>query len=231
MDIHKPKAARNWREFAVEIGTITAGILIALTLEQAVDVMHWRHLAAEAEASMSKELTEDDGPQAYERITQSPCISAQLDVIEHGLVAERDGKAAFKPQPLTTPTFHTWDSDAFRQATASGALSHMRADHAYAWSSPYTLMADMDAANIREAGDYAELAAVGYAPQHPSEAFRERLLAASARARGENMLLTRLAVAFVGYLKEPGVVMTDAQKRQRLQGDGKFPACMTVREA
>ena len=36
MDIHKPHAAKNWREFAVEIGTIVVGILIALGLEQVI---------------------------------------------------------------------------------------------------------------------------------------------------------------------------------------------------
>ena len=40
MDIHKPKAAHSLREFAVEIGTIICGILIALGLEQAVEALH-----------------------------------------------------------------------------------------------------------------------------------------------------------------------------------------------
>jgi hypothetical protein len=37
MEIHKPKAAHNVREFLIEIGTIVCGILIALGLEQAVE--------------------------------------------------------------------------------------------------------------------------------------------------------------------------------------------------
>ena len=32
MDIHRPHAAHSWREFAIEIGTIVLGILIALGL-------------------------------------------------------------------------------------------------------------------------------------------------------------------------------------------------------
>ena len=42
MEVHKPKAAHSWREFAIEIGTIICGILIALTLEQLVEALHWR---------------------------------------------------------------------------------------------------------------------------------------------------------------------------------------------
>ena len=37
MEIHKPHAAKTWREFTVELATITAGILTALTLEQVIE--------------------------------------------------------------------------------------------------------------------------------------------------------------------------------------------------
>ena len=48
MDIHKPHAAKSWREFAVEIGTIVVGILIALGLEQVIESIHDRTIADEA---------------------------------------------------------------------------------------------------------------------------------------------------------------------------------------
>ncbi len=40
MEIHKPKPVHNWREFLVELGTITLGVMIALAAEQAVE--GWR---------------------------------------------------------------------------------------------------------------------------------------------------------------------------------------------
>ena len=45
MEIHKPHAVKTWREFAVELGTITAGILVALTLEQFIEWQHDLHRA------------------------------------------------------------------------------------------------------------------------------------------------------------------------------------------
>lgn len=59
MDIHKPKAARSFREFLVEIGTIVIGILIALGLEQAIEVIHERKIADEAREAVRAEVREN----------------------------------------------------------------------------------------------------------------------------------------------------------------------------
>ncbi len=53
MEIHKPKAVHRWREFLIEIGTITFGILIALGLEQGIEALHW-HEARPALTSISR---------------------------------------------------------------------------------------------------------------------------------------------------------------------------------
>ena len=36
MEIHKPHAAKTWKEFFIELGTIVIGILIAIGLEQTI---------------------------------------------------------------------------------------------------------------------------------------------------------------------------------------------------
>lgn len=59
MEIHKPHAARSWREFLVEIGTITCGILIALGLEQGIEALHERHIAEEARKAIRAEVSEN----------------------------------------------------------------------------------------------------------------------------------------------------------------------------
>ena len=59
MDIHKPKAAHSWREFAVEIGTIICGILIALMLEQVVEAVHRNVEVKETREALRAELMQD----------------------------------------------------------------------------------------------------------------------------------------------------------------------------
>ena len=59
MDVHKPHAAKNWREFLVEIGTIVVGILIALGLEQVIESIHDRTIADEAREAVRAEVEEN----------------------------------------------------------------------------------------------------------------------------------------------------------------------------
>ena len=226
MHFHLPKPLHGWREFAGEVGIIVVGVLIALAFEQVAEGMRWRSAVAESEASMRKELSEDDGPQVFERLAFSPCIDAQIDALQAGLVKERDAGVPFRPAPLVVPAYFTWDSDAYRQAMASSTLSHMAIARSYAWSSPYTLMAGMDAANVREIADYAELRMLSATPEHPSEQMRTTLLSALARARGDNKLMTLLATKFIAYSSEPGITLTRDQKRLLITRDkAMFPAC------
>ena len=78
MDIHKPKAAHSWREFLIEIGTIICGILIALGLEQAVEVVH-----RNAEVREARELLRDDlktrSQELGYSIEEDRCVLQQLD--------------------------------------------------------------------------------------------------------------------------------------------------------
>ena len=57
MEIHKPKAAHSIRQLITEIGTIICGILIALGLEQAVEVGHRQHEVQEARRPSRKSRT------------------------------------------------------------------------------------------------------------------------------------------------------------------------------
>ena len=226
MHFHLPKPLHGWREFAGEVGIIVVGVLIALAFEQVAEGMRWRSAVADSEAAMRKELSEDDGPQVFERLAFSPCIDAQIDALQAGLVRERDAGVPFRPAPLVVPAYFTWDSDAYRQATASNTLSHMPTAQSYAWSSPYTLMTEMDAANLRENADYAELQMLSATPEHPSEQMRAALLSALARVRGDNKLMTLLATKFVIYSTEPGITFTADEKRLLITRDkALFPAC------
>lgn len=225
MDIHRPKPAHSWREFLTELGTIICGILIALALEQTVEAFHWAERVKDAEVDMQSELTTDDGPQAYARIAQSPCIAAQLEDMRNALLSERDQHVPLKVKSLTTPTFWTWDRNAYDQAMVSGVMTHMPVERAYHWSAPYSLEDALNAASKKEASDYGDLADAASAPAHPSDVLRERLLAAVSRARADNALITDLSKRLIELAKFPGIVLTEQQKRLDLDQDQSFPKC------
>ena len=81
MDIHKPHAAKTWREFFVEIGTIVVGILIALGLEQVIESAHNRTIADEAREAVRAEV-EENLYWLNDRAKSEPCIVKRLDEID-----------------------------------------------------------------------------------------------------------------------------------------------------
>jgi len=137
VEIHKPKATHNWREFLTEIGTIVCGILIALGLEQAVEALHSHHLVEQAEEAMRGEIIDDDGPQAYVRLAVAPCLSHQLDGLRAALEKRIAPEAFGKLAASYGPELRTWDDQAWKAAQASGVLSAMGPKKLNQWSEIY----------------------------------------------------------------------------------------------
>ena len=55
LDVHMPHATHTWKDFFIHLGTITAGLLIAISLEQSVEKIHHLHQRNELEASLRAE--------------------------------------------------------------------------------------------------------------------------------------------------------------------------------
>ena len=225
MHVHLPKPLHDWREFIGEVGIIVIGVLIALGAEQLVEEWSWHQRIREAEASMSRELGDDDGAQAYARLAVAPCISQQLDVVEQALVAERDKGAPFVAPSLASPSFRTWDNDAWRAAVSSGATSHMATGPAYDWSSPYALIGDMDQGAMREFSDWAELRTLKTMRRHPSEAERQRIFTALAHVRQDNDFLASMSDKFIQYSQIVGVGVSEGAKHKQINAQRTQLGC------
>lgn len=93
MEIHKPKPVHSWRELDSEIGVVVIGIVIALSGEQFLERLEWRHKISRAEDQMRVEMAGDDGPEVLQRLALADCI-------DHGLAdirAHFGRVAAFEP--------------------------------------------------------------------------------------------------------------------------------------
>jgi hypothetical protein len=221
MHFHLPKPLHGWREFAGEVGIIVIGVLIALGAEQLVEEAQWHRRGLEAEAAMTRELGEDDGPQAEVRIRMSHCFDAQLDEIERALVAERDHGASFSPPTIAAPPFRTWDDNAWRAAVSSGATSHMTTARMSGWSSAYVFIPDMNEAALRESSDWGDLYRLRLLPTHPSETDREAMLTATGRARHDNDLLTTVSKYFLDWTHRAHVSVPESSIQRELQQQRK----------
>ncbi len=124
MEIHKPKAAHSIREFLIEIGTITCGILIALGLEQAIEQSHWRHEVEVERAALHDEAREAVTTAAY-RIAMSPCIERRLAEIEVGFRRQAKGQMMGFRQIVSKPPSWNASTGSWEIAVSGQALAHM----------------------------------------------------------------------------------------------------------
>ena len=124
MDIHKPKAAHSLREFLIEIGTIICGILIALSLEQGVEWLHWQH---------EVELTHETLKPEFLRIVRnvgrkdadSPCLIARMNDMQSVLQeAENTGRLPAMG-PLPELGNDPWTPRAWDGIVSSQVLAHL----------------------------------------------------------------------------------------------------------
>jgi hypothetical protein len=133
MDIHKPKAAHNWHEFLIEIGTIVCGILIALSLEQAIEWFHWRHEVSEAKAAIHDDLVLAT-VFAEERLARKACSDAYLDSLAAAVAAS---PAQWTPRPFVycglphktvyTGYWRPWPTEVWQTVENGGTVSHFDA--------------------------------------------------------------------------------------------------------
>lgn len=132
MDIHKPKPVHGWREFASEILVIVTGILIALSLEQAVEAWHWHEQVADAREALGDQLGEAIG-QGRERVTTSACIDARLATLAAALDAAAESGRLPAIGDIGVPPMRTWSTGNWQSAVASQTVEHfpMRARSLY----------------------------------------------------------------------------------------------------
>ena len=157
MEIHKPKAAHNLREFVVELGTIICGILIALLLEQAVEALRWRHETGEAVAAIRKELSVDAA--ALKGLEgQDACIDKRL-----ALLADwTQGKAQIDSTHLASwenrPHLWSLGSSAWDVAKTGDVAGHLPFETRVRLASIYADIANLEPHIWRERDDWTQLA-------------------------------------------------------------------------
>ena len=156
MDIHKPKAAHSWREFAIEIGTIITGILIALALEQAVEAYHWRAEVREAHRALAGEVAGQARSYVY-RIAVYPCVERRLAEIEAILSDVDHGQRVAPVADFGRPTGTGNLVDVWQALGASGVLSHFKPEELVAYSRMYSVSALFDSWSTMGGQDWSTI--------------------------------------------------------------------------
>lgn len=74
---HVPKPLHGWREFVGEVGIIVLGVLIALSAEQLVEMLHWHNQVRHGRTDLSESYTTLRA-QMRERQLISPCLNRRF---------------------------------------------------------------------------------------------------------------------------------------------------------
>ena len=127
LDVHPPHAPlHGWRDFAVHLLTITAGLLIALGLEAAVEAVHHHELAAQARENIEQELAKNAG---YAKANVAK-VQIALDAMDANLVAARLSRdhQSHSIKVHVDAAWTNFEDAAWLTARESGALAHMSLD-------------------------------------------------------------------------------------------------------
>jgi hypothetical protein len=182
MDIHKPKAAHSWREFAVEIGTIVIGVLIALGAEQAVEWSRWRHELGETRVALALELASDTGSLRASR-AQDACIDARLDLFSAWAAGRARINSANLASVANRPLLRTLYTSAWDVAKTGEVASHMPVAERNRYAVIYDSIGNQQYLVVRERDAWLQLARyAGKAALNDAESRRLLEDVATARA-------------------------------------------------
>jgi hypothetical protein len=164
MEIHKPKPVHNWREFLVELGTITLGVCIALAAEQTVEWFHWRDKTNYATDQIQRELAVSMY-YSMERIMVEGCIQHRLDDLEQKLLSGGEkwtpvapaGTAGFQAGNVVAVPTRLWSDIAWTAAVADTSVTHFSRDRLISYARIYASVGLARDQNQQEFDDVAHL--------------------------------------------------------------------------
>ena len=137
MEVHPPEhGIHSWRDFLVHMGTITLGLLIALGLEHAAEVMHERHLLHTAERNLHNEVRANRATLAQD---QAALTQTERQLLQHlRALQAAEAHTASVPDSFIHWEWNGPQSAAWDTARNSGAAALMDYELASGFALLYT---------------------------------------------------------------------------------------------
>jgi hypothetical protein len=207
VEIHKPKPVHNWREFLIELGTITLGVGIALAAEQAVEWVHWHNKVAEARAVSATELASSVG-NAVERMMVERCGERRLDALEQILDgASRTGRLPPVGDIGQMP-LRQWTSGAWDGVLASQTATHFPRQELANLAMIYGFVRKADTFAEPEVAAWTELSGMSGPGRRLDPVTEDRFRAALGHARYFNRTRAELGMVMIDRMKNQDIVFS-----------------------
>ena len=121
-------APHSFKELLTHIGIVTIGILIALSLEGMIEVLHDRHLVHDARENFRLEIHADQQNMDLELKNVNQLHQAiQQVIVDLPLLAHDPAELRARVDKLR-PSLYYLSSNSWASALSSGALAHMDSD-------------------------------------------------------------------------------------------------------
>ena len=199
MDLHKPKAVRNWRELASEIGIIVVGVLIALTAEQVVQWWHWQQKVESAHAAMDQEL----GRMLSYSIESSrlgKCADPYVDALEAAIL-KGDSHAIDNLRNAPPFAGRPWRSTAWQSAMSTQVADHLKPEDLKLYAYLFTSVDDIRALLDSALRDFAEATAGRIGGPRDASSIQAQITAAE-KFRQETGFITLISQSLLDVSKE-----------------------------
>ena len=139
LEVHPPnEPVHSWRDFLIHLTTITIGLLIALSLEGAVEFWHHRSLVHEAEASMQIEINAN----ARELQNALDDVRKEQDFLKKDIEVMKkviaNPKVPNNEEMRVDFRIRTFADVSWKTAESTGALSYMPYERAQEYARIYS---------------------------------------------------------------------------------------------
>jgi hypothetical protein len=160
LDVHPPEhRIGGFRDFTIHLLTITAGLLIAIGLEQSVEALHHRHQRKEAESLIRGEIQDNQkalGERAQELRVELADMSDVLKTLE-SIQNSQPKKLEMKKLKFSEGPIQ---DSAWRTASTTGVLSYMDYGEVESFSDAYKEQDQLQAMEQLALNDYLQLAPI-----------------------------------------------------------------------
>lgn len=207
MEIHKPKPVHNWREFLMELGTITLGVCIALAAEQMVEWFHWRAQVQEAREVLATELA-GNLSNSIRRMRTEHCTEQRLDMLAQ--IVDTASRSGTLPPvgDIGVPPLAQWTSGAWDSVVASQTATHFPRQQLAELAVIYGFVRKADGLNLADANSWAALHSMVGPGRRLDPSAQDRLRAALSEARYYNRSLAILGLRIVQRMEKLDVLFS-----------------------
>lgn len=156
MHVHLPKPLHGWREFLGEVGIIVIGVLIALSAEQVIENLHWRHEVEAGREALESEI-ENIASLSLERESMSACLGHRFQDI--ATIIDQAAASGRLPAvgPIGNPSRRPWHVQSWDSLIAAQTATHFPKEEMLALGGLETLLRSIDESNVQEFNDWTTL--------------------------------------------------------------------------